>query len=521
MATSTFLRSCICSMLILCFIVDASAQRAGRRRSVSTSVNPVVSSVDTSIIPGQTNVPVLRCEKRVIPGELFSRADLIRSQKELANLQYFNQEIEIETVAIDNVIIEGDESVDEEIVKTPDCRETNPVNRSNIADAYPFLSEDGLRLYFTSNREGGHGRFFISTRKTVHDAFGEPKVLSKHLTDGYYAGSLTADELTLCMVKSGDMYISIRANRNETFPVPVKVSGTNDIYHFGPSISPDGKEIVVTISIGEKDRTRVYQRTGTYQVSNPKDLAIPAVGEPGPGQLSKDGLHYYLSIETKNSEHLWRYSRAALGDDFSNLEELPEQMKGLKNILQPSFNKDGSVMVFVTAPYDSWSNDDILLVNNGLKEEEEPVFVKPEKIFVLGPEVKKHLEIKPYSVKLRMPSFNPVIGGCSTPGVPVQQVVDSKNTPESRKTEINTLLSGIKVYPNPFISSINIEIEQLPKTGAILTLYDITGKMIRQEQVSNNITTVSLDRLIPGTYSFQLTNKKGELLSSGNLVKAE
>jgi outer membrane protein insertion porin family len=35
---------------------------------------------------------VIRRELRTVPGELFSRADLIRSQRELANLQYFNQE---------------------------------------------------------------------------------------------------------------------------------------------------------------------------------------------------------------------------------------------------------------------------------------------------------------------------------------------------------------------------------------------------------------------------------------------
>ncbi len=35
---------------------------------------------------------VIRRELRTIPGELFSRSDLIRSQRELANLQYFNQE---------------------------------------------------------------------------------------------------------------------------------------------------------------------------------------------------------------------------------------------------------------------------------------------------------------------------------------------------------------------------------------------------------------------------------------------
>jgi outer membrane protein insertion porin family len=40
----------------------------------------------------RTKDHVIRRELRTIPGELFSRTDLIRSQRELANLQYFNQE---------------------------------------------------------------------------------------------------------------------------------------------------------------------------------------------------------------------------------------------------------------------------------------------------------------------------------------------------------------------------------------------------------------------------------------------
>lgn len=40
----------------------------------------------------RTKDHVIRRELRTIPGELFSRTELIRSQRELANLQYFNQE---------------------------------------------------------------------------------------------------------------------------------------------------------------------------------------------------------------------------------------------------------------------------------------------------------------------------------------------------------------------------------------------------------------------------------------------
>jgi outer membrane protein insertion porin family len=40
----------------------------------------------------RTKDHVIRRELRTLPGELFSRSDLIRTQRELANLQYFNQE---------------------------------------------------------------------------------------------------------------------------------------------------------------------------------------------------------------------------------------------------------------------------------------------------------------------------------------------------------------------------------------------------------------------------------------------
>lgn len=40
----------------------------------------------------KTKDHVIRRELRTIPGELFSRSELIRSQRELGNLQYFNQE---------------------------------------------------------------------------------------------------------------------------------------------------------------------------------------------------------------------------------------------------------------------------------------------------------------------------------------------------------------------------------------------------------------------------------------------
>jgi hypothetical protein len=47
MPNSPFLRSCFCSLLVICFVIDVSAQRAGRRRSVSTTVLTGTIQLDT------------------------------------------------------------------------------------------------------------------------------------------------------------------------------------------------------------------------------------------------------------------------------------------------------------------------------------------------------------------------------------------------------------------------------------------------------------------------------------------
>jgi Secretion system C-terminal sorting domain/WD40-like Beta Propeller Repeat len=387
-----------------------------------------------------------------------------------------------------------------------DCRETNKINKAGIADSYPYLTEDGLRLYFTSNREKGHGRFFISTRKSMYDPFDEPKVLSRNLTDGYYAGTLTADELTLCMVKSGKMYISIRADKNGEFPSPIKIKGASDDYHFGPSISQDGKEIIVTVTIKGKDMIRVYERTDIYTVKVKTTFDFVEGSDPGPGQLSKDGLSYYFSLKKDGNEHLWRYTRKSITDDiFTNLEELPEQIKGQKNILQPSLNADGSVMMFVTSPGNLWDEDDIKLVNHFKND------------FVYHKIADSIVKDAGNTVA--------VINKISSPqSIEYSTILkeDLNTWKQSKRTNaIDQSLVQLKIYPNPFTAAISIELKEVPGHGVLFNLYDQTGKIIRQEKINNTRTNLSLNNLSAGVYTYQVIDEKGKLISSGKLVKGQ
>ncbi|TMI68603.1 MAG: T9SS type A sorting domain-containing protein [Bacteroidetes bacterium] len=490
-----FLRVCLCSaFFVLIIIADSNAQRIARRREPITidSVKPEISFV---------SLPVRKVSEARVSSidPLDNDIQLKKSDKELA---------------------------------VPDCRETNSINRPGIADAYPFLSPDGLRLYFTSSRDGGFGRIFLSTRKSTDDAFSKPEPLSRNITAGYFAASLTNDELTICMVESGDLYISVRSNRNQEFPQPVKLSGIDGNSHYGPSISFDGKEIISNIEVNGKDRIRIYKRTGTYQVEKVKDLLLPSAQESGPGQLSKDGLSYYFSIATKKSEHLWRYTRKSITEDFGNLTEIPDPRKGLRNMIQPSFNADGSIMVFVTAAKDLWEYDDILLIGSPKKQIELPKI--PDIKTIAGNSVKPLQRVELPLLSLRITEHDVIFPDASYCAGRLVKKTKKETAPDavapdkSREASLKKAAYNVEekvnssfVYPNPFKSFVNIQIKQMPSNGAMFTLFDLSGKSVRQQKLDNTNTRVYLGQLAAGIYTYRVTGEKGQSIAFGKLVKGE
>ncbi len=361
--------------------------------------------------------------------------------------------------------------------KPVDCRETTGVNQPGIADAYPYLSADALRLYFTTNREGGHGRFYISTRNSIEEPFGEPTPLGVDLVDGYYAGTLTLDELTLCMVYRGDMYLSYRKDLNSEFSSPAIIDGQSGGFHFGPAISPDGNQIIVNVKSGKDELLKMYRKVQEGVFEEAGLLPIPDGYEPGPGQFSKDGLSFYFSLEQPGIPEatIWRYSRTTVNDKFVDLEKLPVTINSLMRNFQPSINGDGSVFVFVTSQNDLWEEDDIVLVNDPSK-------------------------------RLNAPEqFARVINNESGDLKVMNKVVSTE----------------VKAFPNPFQNNIVIQSDGDVTDGATFLLYDLRGGLILKQRINSRRTDIQLNHLSSGTYVYQLVSPQQTMISSGKLVKAK
>ena len=75
--------------------------------------------------------------------------------------------------------------------------------------------------------------------------------------------------------------------------------------------------------------------------------------------------------------------------------------------------------------------------------------------------------------------------------------------------------SKVSVYPNPFTEILNVDV----KENATLSIFDLSGKLISINLLKKGRNQMSKAELQSGVYVYQIKNVKGEMLSSGKIIK--
>jgi len=140
-----------------------------------------------------------------------------------------------------------------------------PINTSDF-DWLPWITPDGLKLYFSSNRPGGYGRsdIWVATRDSTNDEWEEPVNLGPvvNSTVDDCAPCLSPDGLVLFFsdwpstsgpyrpggLGRSDMWMTRRKSTADPWEPPVNLGpnvNTNQ-YDDGPHISPDGSTLYFT-----------------------------------------------------------------------------------------------------------------------------------------------------------------------------------------------------------------------------------------------------------------------------------
>jgi hypothetical protein len=225
------LRLCLAGLLLLAISSELSAQRTGRRRNAG----PPAPEFTLVKITREAKTPAQKLQEHM--SRVQQVIDIKQPFKSVSVRDEYNgaQGDDMEYTFPYTWLGEIKEPIIEDDTEAPttpiDCRETNPINKQNIADAYPWISADGLRLYFSSSRNVAFSRIQVSTRASVEDEFGEPGILSNQVPEGFVGAAFTPDELTMIVARSGNLYISIRKDRTAEFPEPVWVKGVPDHFH--------------------------------------------------------------------------------------------------------------------------------------------------------------------------------------------------------------------------------------------------------------------------------------------------
>ena len=149
-------------------------------------------------------------------------------------------------------------------------------NSPDTAEAYPWISPDGLRLYFTKGT-GENDEIVISTRNSQYNAFGPIYPLKIDFNaDKKFSCWLTDDELELYFTtgRYGDsaMY-AIRTNPSDWFLDPEFLPSISK-YGFISGISVIGNELYLFNPIINGSEILIFQRGITSAISGKADLPI-------------------------------------------------------------------------------------------------------------------------------------------------------------------------------------------------------------------------------------------------------
>ena len=78
----------------------------------------------------------------------------------------------------------------------------------------------------------------------------------------------------------------------------------------------------------------------------------------------------------------------------------------------------------------------------------------------------------------------------------------------------------LSVYPNPTTSHINLRIDNQLSKGLSFQLYDLQGRLLRQEDITDKITQIDMQKLQSATYLINILQDH-KRVKSFKVIKSE
>lgn len=108
-----------------------------------------------------------------------------------------------------------------------------------------------------------------------------------------------------------------------------------------------------------------------------------------------------------------------------------------------------------------------------------------------------------YSVGQPVYTYNTGTFGSSNQGV--QQPYEFFITGIDENKDVSLSLA---VFPNPTQAAVHLKVENQDLSGLSFEVYDVTGKLLLSQKISNTLTSVPMQTLASATYYLKVLNKQ-------------
>jgi len=270
-----------------------------------------------------------------------------------------------------------------------------PINGA-FADAGSFISKDGLSFYVSSTRPGGCGNFdiWVSTRETRDEAWGEPQNLGCDVnSSGFDAApflTINGKRLYFHSDRPGgaggfDLYVSRRHDKRDPlgWETPQNLgSGVNTaLAEVLPSILEDDENGITTLFFagragapGGRGGEDIYRSTRQADGTFGPAILVPELSSSARDLapfIRRDGLELFLGSTrpgTVGGIDLWVSTRATTSDPWSTPVTLGPVINSDVQDDRATLSFDGTALYF-TSPRSSGfgSNDVYVLTRSKLK----------------------------------------------------------------------------------------------------------------------------------------------------------
>jgi len=246
-----------------------------------------------------------------------------------------------------------------------------------------WVAPDGLSLYFTSNRDGGFGGYdlWVSTRPTTQDDWEPPQNAGSPPNSQYscWEPFISEDGLSLyfndgcgdTIIPGGyghaDVYVSTRLSIDDNWGPPINLGPPVNASDGDAmvNISPDGLSLYFTSirSAGWFDLWMATRDSAQSNWNEPVNLG-PSIntdqGEFCP-EVSRDGrlLIFMRGQESPATWDLWYSTRASGQDSWCTASKLPAPIDSPYSEAWPSLSPDGNILYFCSNRPGGYGQGDI------------------------------------------------------------------------------------------------------------------------------------------------------------------